>query len=137
MKDNQHEQLFTELAPEEAAVIEGGKRIFLKQIECINANMDTPAAWNSDDLYLQFTYANGTKDKVWGTRSMDNGHIINLGNLARTFNGSLKVSLWDEDPGFDDLVDSHYLDATTTGWRTKRFANANGTKYDLTYRVTA
>jgi hypothetical protein len=37
MKDNQHEQLFTELTPAEAAVVEGGLAIFIDRVHAIKA----------------------------------------------------------------------------------------------------
>jgi hypothetical protein len=129
MKDNQHEQLFTELTSEEAAVIEGGKRITLSRIKCVKANMDSPAWANSDDVYIKLG-----DQTVWGPRSMDDGHEIDLEGIGKNFNHSIGVSLWDSDPGFDDEIGSWGVGG---GSGTLEFKNANGSKYLLTYQVTA
>ncbi len=134
MKDNQHEQLFTELTPEEAAVIEGGVRITLSKIKCVKANMDTPASLNSDDVYIKL--GNQT---IWGPKSMDDGHEINLGNLATDIPGStVKIGLWDDDPAPnpDDKIQERTY-GITNSWRTVSFMNANGSHYQLTFYVSA
>lgn len=132
MKDNQHEQLFTELTPEEAAVIEGGKKtLTLHKIKCVKANMDTPASLNSDDVYIKIGDL-----KVWGTNSMDDGHIIDFNNIAMDFDGSINVSLWDDDPGFDDHIATRSVSSITNGWKSLAFENPNGSSYRLTYKVT-
>jgi hypothetical protein len=132
MKDNQQEQLFTELTPEEAAVIEGGKRIILSKIKCVKANMDSPASLNSDDVYIKF--GNQT---VWGPKSMDDGHEINLEGIGKDFTSSINVGLWDDDPGPDDHIATSNFGAVTNVWKTREFNNSNGSKYILTYKVTA
>jgi hypothetical protein len=133
MKDNQHEQLFTELTPEEAAVIEGGKRIILHKIKCVRANMDTPASLNSDDVYIKIG-----GQTVWGPKSMDDGHIIELNDIGRNFSNSINVSLWDDDGIFgDDEIDNKNFSAITNGWKSASFTNSNGSSYRLTYKVTA
>jgi hypothetical protein len=40
MKDNQHEQLFSELTPAEAAVVAGGLRLTIDRIQAIRADAD-------------------------------------------------------------------------------------------------
>ncbi|NER31807.1 MAG: hypothetical protein F6J89_30410, partial [Symploca sp. SIO1C4] len=49
MNNNQQEQLFTELTPEEGAVIEGGAWLYLYKATAINAGADF--GWhNGDDV---------------------------------------------------------------------------------------
>jgi hypothetical protein len=134
MKDNQHEQLFTELTPQEAAVIEGGKRIFLQRIKCIRSRADDGLinGPNTDDVKITLG-----GDSVWGPRSMDDGHEIDLHEIGKTFNGSIRVRLSDHDPADpDDFLGQFTANNITNGWKTVPL-EGSGSKYELTYKVTA
>lgn len=129
MKDFQHEQLFTELTPEEAAVIDGGRRVTLNKVKCIKSGAD---GWlNSDDLFIKIG-----EDRVWGPRSIDDGDIKELNNIGRDFSGSITVSLRDQDPGNpDDALGSFNVSRVTNGWKTATVSGSDS-KYEVTYKVT-
>jgi hypothetical protein len=128
MKDNLQEQLFTELTSEEAAVIEGGKRITLHRIKCLEANAD---GWlNSDDVFIKLD-----NDRVWGPRSMDDGHEIDLQGIGKNFGRSIKVTLRDQDPGNpDDPLGS--FDAKRVGRNQNAIVSGSGSRYQVFYSVT-
>lgn len=129
MKDNQYEQLLTELTPAEAAIIEGGRRVILNKVECIKSGAD--GFLNSDDLFIKIG-----DDRVWGPRSIDDGDIKNLNNIGRNFSGSIRISLRDQDPfNPDDPVGSFVVSRPTNGFVT-RTVSGSGSRYKVTYRVT-
>jgi hypothetical protein len=102
MKDNQHEQLFSELTPAEAAVVEGGLRLTIDRIQAIRAGADPIGA---DDTYIT---VNGTK--IWGDYSMTTGQTrsVNRGYglqvLRHRFNfstmtpGQIVMTKWEDLP---------------------------------------
>jgi hypothetical protein len=127
MKDNQNEQLFTELTPAEAAVIEGGLRLVIDRIQAINAGADSLSA---DDTYIT---VNGTK--IWGEFSMNTGQTRSV-NRTRTVPGSwARVALFDADwPDSDDRLGA--FDArNTNGVLTRAQVNGSGSIYDVYYRA--
>ncbi|MDZ7950493.1 hypothetical protein [Nostoc sp. DedQUE09] len=129
MKDNQYAQLFTELTPAEAAIIEGGRRVILDKVQCIKSGAD--GFLNSDDLFIKIG-----DDRVWGPRSIDDGDIKNLDNIGRDFSGTITISLRDQDPfNPDDPVGSFTVSSPTNGLVTKR-VTGSGSTYDVTYKVT-
>ncbi len=128
MKDNQHEQLFTELTPAEAAIIEGGKRIVLHSVDCIKADAD---GWlNSDDLFIKLG-----GESVWGPNSIDDGLSAKLNDVGRKFDKSIKVELRDSDPGRDDALGS--FTASKVGKNQTQTLEGSGSKYKLHYSVLA
>ena len=128
MKDFQHEQLFTELTPAEAAIIEGGKRITLHKVECIKANAD--AGPNSDDLFIKLG-----GERVWGPNSIDDGLSANLNNIGRDFGSSIRVEFRDQDTGNpDDYLGS--ITASKVGRNQTSILEGSGSKYKLFYSVT-
>jgi hypothetical protein len=88
MNTIQHEQLFTDLTSEQAAVIEGGATLTLQRIECLKASSDPVGG---DEPYIN---VNGNKQ--W-SGSMEQGS-------TRTINKKLKVgsvadiNMFDDDP---------------------------------------
>lgn len=125
MQDNQHEQLFTELTPVEAAVIEGGKTLRLYSIEAIKASADTVG---KDEAYLNF---NGKK--IW-SRSMGTGNSAPI-DLSLNFYGKATLNLYDEDPGQDDPMGGIVVDKPTGGQRVATLSGS-GSKYQLKYSVS-
>ena len=126
LTNHNNKQLFTDLTSEEAAVVEGGKKIILHKVEAIKSAAD--GFKNSDDLYIKLG-----KKTVWGPRSIDNGDIKNLG-ISRNFSKFLKVSLWDEDIRNDDPLGSFTAKNRTSGKKT-RILKGSDSKYELTYSV--
>jgi hypothetical protein len=126
MKDNQHEQLFSELTPAEAAVVEGGFRVVIDRIQAIRAGADPVGA---DDTYIT---VNGRK--IWGEYSMTTGQT-RLVNRSRTTPGSsARVQLFDADwPDSDDSMGG-FTAGNTNGALTRARVNGSGSTYYVYYR---
>ena len=127
MQDNQHEQLFTELTPVEAAVIEGGKTFYLYSIEAIKAGADKGG---DDDAYLNI----GGK-KVW-SKKMGTGSTSSDLTISESIGKDATISLFDADPwpNRDDLIDSFVVNSTTK--KTTKTLEGSGSKYKLTYSIS-
>jgi hypothetical protein len=128
MKDNQNEQLFSELTPAEAAVVEGGLRLTIDRIQAIKANADFIGP---DDTYIT---VNGTR--LWGEHSMSTGQTR---DVNRSFTGpgsSLNVQLFDADPGNDDRLGG-FNAVNTAGVQRRVRVSGSGSIYDVYYRATA
>lgn len=129
MKDNQHEQLFSELTPAEAAVVEGGLRLTIQRIQAIKAGADS---LSNDDTYIT---VNGTK--IWGDYGMNSGQT-RLVNRSRTTPGSsARVQLFDADwPDSDDSMGG-FTAGNTNGALTRARVSGSGSTYDVYYRAFA
>jgi hypothetical protein len=127
MKDNQHEQLFSELTPAEAAVIEGGLRLTIDRIQAIRAGADPVGA---DDTYIK---VNGTK--IWGDYSMTTGQTRSVNRGYTASGSSAQVQLFDADPwpNGDDRV-GHFTAVNTNGVLTRERVGENGSMYYVYYR---
>ena len=128
MKDNQHEQLFSELTPAEAAVVEGGLRLTIDRIQAIKAGADF---LNRDDTYIT---VNGTK--IWGEQNMSTGQIRNVNRSFTGSGSSLRVELFDADPGNDDRLGG-FNAVNTRGVERRVRVSGSGSTYDVFYRATA
>jgi hypothetical protein len=123
------ESLFTELTPDQAQMLEGGKRITILLVRCIKAGADGNGA---DELF--FT-VNGQKLQFGNTISMQTGGVANVG-LAENFDGTANVRLFDKDTsGGDDSVGSFSASSNTNGSKTVS-VSGSGSRYDVTYQVT-
>lgn len=127
MKDNQQEQLFTELTSEEAAVIEGGAELRLYSIEAIKTGMDS---FGSDDVYLK---VNGSKE--WGTTKMSAGDTKYISKNRIVGDGKTTIDLFDDDPWprRDDLIATIKV-GKTNGYKTVTLKNSKS-EYRLTYAI--
>lgn len=102
-------ELFTELTPEEAAVLEGGLSLTIDSIEAIWTNSD---AVGRDDTYIK---VNG--NKIWGGKkgvSMRAGDTKSV-NQSVSFDGSTTIDLFDRDPGKDDFIGGFTVNKVTGG----------------------
>lgn len=135
LTNNQNEQLFTDLTPQEAAVIEGGKdthKFALYKIECIQARAD--GGNDPDDLYIKIggvqysqpsPMKRGSKLSYWGNPK------------KRNFAGNgITVHLFDHDRGSPDqrVGRRHFENRSTGGFKTTR-VRGHGSVYDMTYAV--
>lgn len=127
MKDNQHEELFTELTPAEAAVVEGGVRVVIDRIQAIKAGADPVGA---DDTYIT---VNG--DKIWGNYSMTTGQTAFVGKSYTAPGSSAQVRLFDADPwpNRDDQMGG-FTAVNTRGVLTPVRVSGSGSTYDVYYR---
>jgi hypothetical protein len=118
------ESLFTELTADQAQMLEGGKRITILQVRCIQAT-------NGSDK-LSFT-VNG-EDLMFGrTIDMRTGGVANVGVAANFFDGKAKVLLFDKDNSSSSRIGGFH--AFDNGTKT-RLVGSNGSKYEVTYQIT-
>ena len=113
-----NEQLFTELTPEEGAVVEGGATL---QVRYLFAN-DPPQ--NDPVIMVGRTNVVFSKDNVDTTQRIFR---------TREFDNNTTLSIWDRDPGEtngDDLLASVNLTQTPEGIK---FLEGGG--YRLSYQV--
>jgi hypothetical protein len=111
------ESLFTELTADQAQMLEGGKRIDILTVRCIQAS-------NGSDR-LSFT-VNG--NNVGQTIGIQTGGVANVGASAN-FDGSARVRL------FDRGISLPSFSASSNGQQTQR-VSGGGSTYEVTYRVT-
>ena len=110
------ESLFTDLTADQAQMLEGGKRIDILLVRCIQAS-------NGSDR-LSFT-VNG--NNVGRTFDMQTGGVANVG-VSANFGGLARVRL------FDRGISLPSFDASSNGQQTQR-VSGGGSTYDVTYRV--
>lgn len=127
MKDNQHEQLFSELTPAEAAVVEGGLQLTINRIQAIKANADLIGP---DDTY--FT-VNGVKG--WGDYRMTTGQTRFVNRTYASSGSSARVQLFDADPGNDDRLGG-FTARNTNGVLRRARVSGSGSTYDVYYRAS-
>jgi hypothetical protein len=126
MKDNQHEQLFSELTPAEAAVVEGGFRLTIDRIQAIKAGADPVGA---DDTYIT---VNGRK--IWGNESMTTGQARDVNRGYMGPGSSAQVQLFDADwPSRDEQVGG-FTAVNTSGALRRVRVSGSGSTYDVYYR---
>ena len=125
------EQLFTELTPEQAAVIEGGLSLYIDKIEAIRTGAD---ALGRDDVYIN---ANG--NKIWGGKK---GERMRAGDTKSvetsfSFDGSATIDLFDRDPGKDDFLGSFTVNSVTNGTTaaTVSLGQLSASEYKVFYTV--
>ena len=126
-----NEQLFTELTPEEGAVIEGGATLVLIQAMAIKAGADL-GFWNGDDVYATI---NG-RVKTRQTNDVDTGEFANI-YKTWSFIGTAEIDLFDNDPwpNRDDHLGGFTVRSTDLkGLYTER-VSGSGSRYVVTYMI--
>jgi hypothetical protein len=116
------ESLFTELTADQAQMLEGGKRIDILTVRCIQAS-------NGSDN-LSFTI-NGQNVMFGRTIGMRTGGVANVG-VSANFNQAANVRLFDTDGSAADSMGS--FSASSNGQQTRR-VSGGGSTYEVTYRV--
>lgn len=125
-----NEELFTELTPEQGAVVEGGLFIFIDQIQSIKAGADLIG---KDDTYMTI---NG--NKIWGDKSFSTGQTRNVNIGTSTLGSFARVELFDKD-GFlnrDDRMGG-FTAYNTFGSLQRARVRGSGSIYDIYYRAFA
>ncbi len=133
MQDNQQKQLFTELTPEEGAVIVGGAQLELLRATAVHTNGDY-GLHNGDDVYIQ---VNGAKIQST-VNDVDTGETF-LINKSTKFSGTASMNFFDDDSPYssDDFLGGYTFGRTpTNGEQTVRITGGYST-YDVTYRIHA
>ena len=110
--------LFTELTADQAQMLEGGKRIDILQVRCIQAS-------NGFDN-LSFTI-NGQNVLFGRTIGIQTGGVANVGASAN-FNSTASVRLFDRGSSLGGFSTS------SSGQQTQR-VSGGGSTYEVTYRV--
>jgi hypothetical protein len=131
------ESLFTELTTDQAQMLEGGKRIDILQVRCIQAGAD------GGDFEELFFTINGQNFRLGNPISMKAGSVANGGVGVSFFNGTANVSLFDKDGSGTfgnptagaDFVGGFSASSNTNGSQTRR-VSGSGSIYEVTYRVS-
>ncbi len=127
------EQLFTELTPEEGAIIKGGATLKLTRIYAHKAGADGDG---SDELYINMKTID-FNTRIWGTQQMFSERGIDFVDET-PFRGDAIVTLYDNDkwPNPDDRIGSFDVSAYRPG---PAMANVvgGGSNYDVYYEVIA
>jgi hypothetical protein len=116
------ESLFTELTADQAQVLEGGKRITILLVRCIQATN------GSDKLFFTI---NG--ENVGSTINMQAGSVANVGVSANFSPGKAVVLLFDKDNSASPRIGGFH--AFDNGTKTRQ-VGSNGSKYEVTYQIT-
>jgi hypothetical protein len=117
------ESLFTDLTADQAQVLEGGKRIDILTVRCIQAG------GGSDNLFFTI---NGQNVMFGRTIGMQAGSVANVG-VSANFDGTATISLFDKNNSSSSLGS---LGSTNNNGTRTRQVSGGGSKYEVTYRVT-
>lgn len=125
------ELLFSELTPEEGAVIEGGATLRLIRATAIKASADAFPAINGDDVYIK---CNG--NKIYGTNNnVKTGNTFGIGKSCE-FNGTASIRFFDADVLSDDSLGGFTVGTTPTNGTKSSVISGSGSKYEVYYTVT-
>ncbi|MDZ7962605.1 MAG: hypothetical protein RMY34_32865 [Aulosira sp. DedQUE10] len=125
---NINEELFTEITPEQAETVEGGKRIDILTIRSIQSAADSD---RSDEVFFVI---NGQRQNFGNPISLLTRGVANAG-ISANFNGSARVTLFDKDGNNQAAADSlGSFSASQDGTKTVR-VSGSGSTYELTFRV--
>jgi len=123
-----NQELFTELTPEQGAMVEGGLFIFIDQIQAIKAGADLIG---KDDTYITI---NG--NKLWGDKSFSTGQTRTVNIGTSTPASFARIELFDKD-GFlnrDDPMGG-FTAFNTFGSQQIMRVSGSGSIYDIYYRA--
>ncbi|MGB7442758.1 MAG: hypothetical protein WA919_16970 [Coleofasciculaceae cyanobacterium] len=126
------EQLFTELTPEESAVVEGGAFVRIHSLRAIRAGADGFFG-GDDDTYIEIG-----GNRVWGVRRFRTGDWFDV-QRGRDFEHVANIEIFDNDrwPNPDDPMGSFTVGNTPTNGVRGRRVHGSGSIYDVYYSVTA
>jgi hypothetical protein len=123
------ESLLTELTADQAQMLEGGKRIEILTIRCINPG-------DSDRTDEMFFGINGQLFNNKNPFSMKRGTTVSPG-VSKTFNSTAKVFLADLNGAVvDQTLGFAFLSDLTNGTVVQVSNAKTGAIYDVAYRIT-
>lgn len=134
------EQLFTELAPEQAAILEGGLRVQLTRLECLQAG-DSDGANITDEVFAQYNGVDA--NALNGDLSFGRPTNLNTGQAANIFSlggssgtSATRVRLLDKDGPNRALADSigSFL-VTNSGFQQTRVIGFGNGRYRVTFNA--
>lgn len=104
------------------------RNLTIKSIRCIKAGADTPSWWNDDDIYI-----NVGSHKLWGINSMDDGYT-RIVSRSLPYIGPTTISVWDDDPGRDDLIGTITVNGFYNG--PAKLVTGSGSQYMVYFTST-
>lgn len=119
------ESLFTELTADQAEMLEGGKRITILSVRCIQAS------GGSDKLSFDI---NGERQNSGSPILIQTGGFANVG-IGENFNGTANVRLFESFTTVRAPIGGFSDSTVSNGSKTVRVNGRNST-YDVTYRIT-
>lgn len=125
------ETLFTEISPEQAAVVEGGLQVLLTSIRCIKAGADLGSG---DDVFVRYNSRdanalNGPDLTFAKPKSMTTGSFSNISTKGSA-SGSVRVDLFDKDSTGPQLLGGFRV--SSAGRRT-RTVSGSGSTYEISF----
>lgn len=118
-----NEQLFTEVSSEQAAVVEGGLRVQLLQLRCLEAG------GGSDQVFAEF---NGVRSGFGRTKFMRKGSVANFAEAGDS-NSGIRVRLRDASNGNRSLG-SFFVSGIVRNSQTRTIVG-NGSRYEVTFNA--
>ncbi|MBW4515812.1 MAG: hypothetical protein KME11_11355 [Timaviella obliquedivisa GSE-PSE-MK23-08B] len=115
------EQLFTEVLPEQAAIVEGGLRVQLLQLRCLEAG------GGSDRVFATF---NGTDTSFGATKTMRKGSVA---NFSQAGGSGAKVTVRLRDKSNNNASLGSFVVSGINGNSQKRTISGNGSRYEVTF----
>jgi hypothetical protein len=115
------EQLFTEVSPEQAAIVEGGLRVQLLQLRCLEAG------GGSDQVFATF---NGVDTSLGRTKFMRKGSVANFSQSGDS-GAPVRVRLRDKSNGNASL--GSFVVSGINGNPQKRTISGNGSRYEVSF----
>jgi hypothetical protein len=108
-------------------------QIRLNSLRCLD-QQESGFLSDGDEIYFTFKDNGGSGTGKTGViNGMDTGDLRNL-NHSFSFNGSVKVSMYEDDLVFDDFIESKTLSTPGTY---KVVFDEPGVKYELSYTIFA
>jgi hypothetical protein len=117
-----NDQLFTELSPEQAAIVEGGVQFV--SVLTIRA---LEAGGGSDSVFATF---NGNDTSLGRRKFMRKNSVANLGQSSGTLSGPIRVRLRDASDNNRSLGSFLVSNSTKNGRAT---ISGNGSKYEVSF----
>lgn len=118
-----NDQLFTEITPEQASVVEGGLRVQLLQLRCLEAG------GGSDQVFAEF---NGVNNSFGRTQFMRRGFVANFTQSGGS-GSSVRVRL--RDKGNRNVSLGSFTVSGTVRNSTTRTISGNGSRYEVTFNA--
>lgn len=118
-----NDQLFTEVTPEQAAVVEGGLRVQLLRLRCVQAG------GGSDQVFAEF---NGVRSGFGRTQFMQANSVANFAEAGGS-GSPVRVRLRDQSNRNASL--GSFLVSSTTRNSVTRRISGNGSTYDVTFNA--
>jgi hypothetical protein len=118
-----NDQLFSDILPEQAAIVEGGLRVQLLLLRCLQAG------GGSDQVFATF---NGVDTSFGRTKFMRKGFVANFSQSGNS-GAPVRVRLRDKSNGNASL--GSFLVTGINGNSQTRTISGNGSRYEVTFNA--